>query len=112
MDFQSHGAIYRLLFILVLELEVFMGKLHSHNCDGGDRLADLLGKGDEWMTLDELCRAAADLIEEQAAQIKTFELANFLNVTTSASRTGSHFPFSEELADPTSKHTKPHQPVV
>jgi hypothetical protein len=46
-----------------------MGKV-SLNCDNGDRLADLLGLGDEFISFDELCDAAADEIVQQRERLQ------------------------------------------
>ena len=43
----------------------------SADCDNGDRLADLLGIGDEWLTIDELCVKAADRIEQLQREVKS-----------------------------------------
>ena len=42
----------------------------SHNCDNGDRLADMLGIGDKWLSIDDLCKAAATHIENLEVGLK------------------------------------------
>jgi len=51
----------------------------SHGYDEGDQLADLLGRGDEWMTISELCGYAVKRIAElEAFKQAVAELRNDL----------------------------------